>query len=75
LWTVIVMPNGILVPPLRRPLVPLTQPTAQWRKEIDNKTTWFRIDNMVQNLMQSHQHISGILHIRVSYMINLSNSI
>jgi hypothetical protein len=33
LWTVVVMPNGVLVPPLPCPLVTLTQPTLQWRKE------------------------------------------
>jgi hypothetical protein len=32
-------------------------------------------DEAMQNLMQSHQHILGILHIRVSYMFNLSNLI
>jgi hypothetical protein len=32
-------------------------------------------DKMVQNRIQSHQHILGILHVRVSYKFNLSNSI
>jgi hypothetical protein len=32
-------------------------------------------EKMVQNLIQSHQHVLGILHVRVSYMFNLSNSI
>jgi hypothetical protein len=32
-------------------------------------------DEMVQNLIQSHHHVLGILHIRVSYMFNLSNLI
>jgi hypothetical protein len=33
----VVMSDGIIVPPLPHPLVPLVQPTVQWRKEIDNK--------------------------------------
>jgi hypothetical protein len=37
LWTVVVMPDGVLVPPLPRPLVPLTQPTVQRRKETDSE--------------------------------------
>jgi hypothetical protein len=68
LWTVVVMPDGVLVPPLPRPLVSLTQLIVQWRKERER-------DEMVQNLIQSHHHIIGILHVRVSYMFNLSNSI
>jgi hypothetical protein len=32
-------------------------------------------DEVLQNLIQRHQHILGILHVRVSYMFNLSNSI
>jgi hypothetical protein len=32
-------------------------------------------DEVVQNLMQMNQHILGILHVRVSYMFNLSNAI
>jgi hypothetical protein len=34
-----------------------------------------RQDEIMQNLMQSQQHILVILHVRVSYMLNLSNSI
>jgi hypothetical protein len=34
-----------------------------------------RRDKIMQNLMHNHQHILGILHVRVSYMLNLSNSI
>jgi hypothetical protein len=34
-----------------------------------------RRDEMMQNLMHSHQHILGILHVRVSYILNFSNSI
>jgi hypothetical protein len=34
-----------------------------------------RRDKMLQNLMHIHQHILGILYVRVSYMLNLSNSI
>jgi hypothetical protein len=34
-----------------------------------------RQDEMMQNLMHSHQHILEILHVRVMYMLNLSNSI
>jgi hypothetical protein len=34
-----------------------------------------RRDEMMQNLMHSHQHILEILHVRVSYMLNLFNSI
>jgi hypothetical protein len=30
-------------------------------------------NEMVQNLMHSHQHILGILYVRVSFMFNLSN--
>jgi hypothetical protein len=58
LWTVVVMPDDVLVPPLLRPLVTLVQLTLQ-----------------VQNLMQMNQHILGTLHVTVSYMFNLSNSI
>jgi hypothetical protein len=32
------MPDGVLVPPLPRPLIPLTQPIVQRRKETDNET-------------------------------------
>jgi hypothetical protein len=32
-------------------------------------------DETVQNLKQSHQHILEILHVKVLYMLNLSNSI
>jgi hypothetical protein len=32
-------------------------------------------DEMMQNLIHNHQHILEILHVRVSYMFNLSNSI
>jgi hypothetical protein len=32
-------------------------------------------DVVVQNLMQMNRHVLGILHVRVSYMFNLSNSI
>jgi hypothetical protein len=35
---VIVMSEGVLVPPLPRPLVPLTQPTMQQRKDTDSET-------------------------------------
>jgi hypothetical protein len=32
-------------------------------------------DEMVHNLIQSHQHVLGILHVRVSCIFDLSNSI
>jgi hypothetical protein len=36
LWTMTVMPNGVLVPPLPHPPVPLAPPAiVQWRKETD----------------------------------------
>jgi hypothetical protein len=60
---VLVMPDGVLVALLPRPLVTLVQPTMQQRKERER-------DKMVQNLIQSHQHVLGILHVRVSYMFN-----
>jgi hypothetical protein len=34
----VVMPDGVLVPPLLRPLVPFAQPTVQRMKETDNET-------------------------------------
>jgi hypothetical protein len=37
LWTVIVMPDGVLVPPVPHPLIPLAQPIVQWRKETDSE--------------------------------------
>jgi hypothetical protein len=39
LWTVAVMPDGILVPPFPRPLIPLAQlAIVQRRKETDVET-------------------------------------
>jgi hypothetical protein len=38
LWTMVVMSDDVLVPPLSRPLVPLAQPTVQQRKETDSET-------------------------------------
>jgi hypothetical protein len=43
LLTVVVMPDGILVPPLPHPIVPHTQSTVQQKKETNSKTTWCRI--------------------------------
>jgi hypothetical protein len=64
------MPNGVLVPPLSRPLVLPAQPANSAAEE-----RYRHQDKMMQNLMHSQQHILGILHIRVSYLLNLSNSI
>jgi hypothetical protein len=38
LWTVVVMPDGVLVPPVPRPLIPLVQLTVHQRNKIDIKT-------------------------------------
>jgi hypothetical protein len=35
LWTMIVMPDGVLVPPLPRSLITFVQSIGQWRKETD----------------------------------------
>jgi hypothetical protein len=37
LWTVVVMPDNVLVPPLSHPLDPYVQLIVQWRKETDIK--------------------------------------
>jgi hypothetical protein len=34
----VVMPDGVLVPTLPHPLIPLAQPIVQWRKETDSET-------------------------------------
>jgi hypothetical protein len=62
---VVVIPDGVLVPPLPRPLVTLTHSTLQlWRRERHR-------DEVVQNLMQMNQDILGIVHVKVLYMFNL----
>jgi hypothetical protein len=68
LWTMLVMPD-ILVPQLPHPLVTLAQLTLQLHRKVRQR------DEVVQDLMQMNQHIVVILHVRVSYMFNLSNSI
>jgi hypothetical protein len=40
LWTVLVMFDGVLVPPLSHPLITLMQPTVQRRKERNNEMRW-----------------------------------
>jgi hypothetical protein len=67
---VAVMPDGVLVSPLPRPHVHSHVASDSVAEERDR-----RRDEMVENLMRSHQHILGILHVRVSYMLNLSKSI
>jgi hypothetical protein len=60
---VVVMPDGVLISPLSRTVDNVAEERDRHR------------DDMMQNLMHSHQHILEILHIRVSCMFNLSNSI
>jgi hypothetical protein len=42
---VVVMPDGVLVPPLPHPLVPLTQPIVQRRKEIDSHRSSYDVES------------------------------
>jgi hypothetical protein len=63
---VVVMPNGVPVPPLSHS----SRVADSAEEERDRQR-----DKMTQNLMHNYQHILGILYLRVSYMFNLSNSI
>jgi hypothetical protein len=72
LWAVVVMPDDVL-PPLPHSLILLVQPaTVQQRKDTNIKKERYKHqDEMIQNLMQSQQHILRILHVRILYMLNL----